>query len=374
MNNYIAPGEQITTTWLTAVLRQAGVLQHGTVVSFEPAMTGAFNSQTGHFVPHYSAETAPNALIQLVIKRNAQQDGEYEVKFYNLVATLADHPRIIVPCCAAAYDEESGDSYLLLQDLSDTHAPPVTRDQQISIVEGVPAPHAIEQVVETLAQLHAYWLNHPLLEKEAFDIGYWSRNAEHFARYLQRRTISWESLISSEASWFPEDLRALYEGVLAHLPSFWERYLEPRFRTRTNLTLTHNDAYFANFLAPKHSDLGVTYLLDWQTPIFDIGGYDLANLCATFWTSEQRQQDQREQQILRHYYTALLAHGVKTYSWDDLLTDYKLGLIFWLLMPVQDCYGGSERSYWWPKMQCLTTAFREWHCEELLGMDQTIVR
>ena len=59
------------------------------------------------------------------------------------------------------------------------------------------------------------------------------------------------------------------------------------------------------------------------------------------------------------------AVGCINYAWDDLLTDYKLGLVFWILMPVQDRYGGASRDYWWPKMQCLVAAFREWGCEDL---------
>jgi hypothetical protein len=109
-------------------------------------------------------------------------------------------------------------------------------------------------------------------------------------------------------------------------------------------------------------------LLDWQSPVVDIGGYDLANLCATFWTSEQRHATQREEQLLRRYHRMLETQGVHNYAWDDLTTDYQTGLIYWLLVPVQDRYDGSGTDYWWPKMQCLVEAFREWHCADLLDM------
>lgn len=372
MTDYIAPGEQITAAWLSAVLHQAGILEQGEVASLAQVETGAFNSQTMRLVLQYSADASPNAPTRLVVKRNADSEwgreaGADEVKFYRLMAPLPDHPPVIVPCYAAAYDETSGNSYLLLQDLSETHAPPMTRDQQIHFVEGVPTALAIEQVVETLAHLHAYWWEHPWLGTQAFEVGYWSRDAEHFEAYLQRRTTSWQHLIGKEASWLPEDVRELYERVLTRLPYHWERHVAPRFHTGKNITLTHGDAYFANFLSPKDTRSTAAYLLDWQSPGFEIGAYDLVNLCATFWTSEQRQRDQREVQILRRYHAALQAHGVQSYTWDEMLTDYKIGLIFWLLMPVQDCYGGSKTSYWWPKMQCLVAAFREWNCEELLG-------
>lgn len=366
--SYITPGEQISASWLTAVLRQCGILAQGEVVSFEQRDTGAFNSQTHRLVLRYSSGTASTAPTHIVIKRNGNKYGFDEVNFYNCVATLPDHPRVIIPCYAAAKDEQSGDSYLLFQDLSATHAPPVTRAQQIGIVEGVPSPLAIEQVVDTLAQLHAYWWEHPLMATKIFEVGYWSRNQERFELYHQRRTNSWQNLLRKEPDWIPEDIRNLYESVLEALPLYWARYLEPRFRSGANITLTHGDAYFANYLSPMHAATGTTYILDWQSPSFDIAAYDLVNLCATFWTSEQRQEDQREQQILRRYHAGLQSHGVHNYSWDDLLLDYQQGLVFWLLMPVQDGSDGSARSYWWPKMQCLTTAFREWRCAELLAI------
>ncbi len=375
MTLYIPISDPITSEWLTTVLRQSSVLAQGEVRTVEEVATGAFNSQTSRLLLHYAEDTPAEVPTQLVLKRNVQtawgvEAGADEVNFYNLVASLPDHPAITIPCYAAAYDEESGSSYVLLQDLSETHMPPLTRDQQISIVEGVPPADYIESVVATLAQLHAYWWDHPLLETGVFEVGYWTRNAERFEQYLQRRTTSWKGLISREGEWFPGDLRELYEQVLAHLPHHWKRYLEPRFHTRTNLTLIHGDAYFANFLCPKRPATGPTYLLDWQSPSFDIGGYDLANLCATFWTSQQRHEGQREEKILRYYLAELQAHGVNNYSWDDLVTDYKTGLLMWIFIPVQDCYDGASKEYWWPKMQCLVAAFRDWHCEDLLGMQR----
>jgi thiamine kinase-like enzyme len=373
MTLYI-PGadEQITPEWLTTVLRQSGILQKGQVEEVEYKKNDAFNSHLSHLILHYSDDASPEAPTRLVLKRNVTSEwgveaGSEEAKFYNLIASLPDHPPITIPCYAAAYDEASGASYVLLLDLSETHRQPITRDQQIELVEGVPSPEDISAVVDTMAHLHAYWWEHPLLKADTFPVGYWSRNAERFEQYLQRRTTSWQHLIAAESSWFPQDLRDLYEMVLARLRPYWERFLAPRQSEQKHLTLIHGDAYFANFLCPKSpTSRATTYWLDWQSPTFDISGYDLVNLCATFWTSEQRSEGQREEKVLRQYHAALQQYGVNNYSWDELLIDYKLSLIFWLLMPVQDCYGGARKAYWWPKMQCLVAAFREWHCEELL--------
>jgi len=324
-------------------------------------------------VLHYSADAAPTAPPRVILKQNRQEAwaieaGRQEVTFYTLVRSLHASPPGIVPCYAAASDPQSGHSYLLFEDLSVTHQVPITRDQQISIVDGVPPTASINAVVETLARMHAFWWEHPVRETDRFAVGYWSRNADRFEQYRQRRTRSWAGLMAKESAWFPDDVRALYDHVLEHLQRHWEQYLAPRFQAKRNLTLVHGDAYFANFLCPKRPGRGVTYLLDWQSPTFDLGGYDLATLCATFWTSEQRHEDQREDTMLRRYHSVLQANGVHTYSWDDLLTDYRACLIFWLLMPVQDGYDGSPTAYWWPKMQCLVSAFRDWHCDQLLGL------
>jgi len=372
MPSSIPVPDRITPGWLTAILRESGVLTGGQVQNVTSQTTGAFNSHTQQLQLFYS-DDAPSGLAKsMILKANkpelwAVEAGAEEVKFYQTAAGLHPSPPALVPCYAALYNPESGNSYLLLRDLSDTHLAPVTRDQQISIVHSVPSTVNIERVIVALARHHAYWWNHPLLPSETFHIGYWSRDANRFDQYLQRRQTAWESLRVDEARWFPSNVRNLYDRVLAYLRHHWRRYLEPRFSTYSHLTLVHGDSYFSNFLCPRHEDGGTTYLLDWQSPTFDIGGYDLANLCATFWTSAQRHEAQRERKLLERYHRELVKAGVSNYSWDDLISDYQSGLIYWLLVPVQDRYDGSSRDYWYPKMQCLVTAFQEWHCEELLG-------
>lgn len=125
-----------TADWLSDLLRQAGILQQGAVTHIEQQQSGAFNSQLAFLRLHYSADAGPNLPACVVLKRNIAADwaieaGSEEVKFYNLVASLPGHPPITPPCYTAQYDKASGQSCLLLQDLSETHASP---DQQLSLV------------------------------------------------------------------------------------------------------------------------------------------------------------------------------------------------------------------------------------------------
>jgi hypothetical protein len=83
---------------------------------------------------------------------------------------------------------------------------------------------------------------------------------------------------------------------------------------------------------------------------------------ATFWNRQQRHDGDREAEVLRRYHRRLVAGGVTGYTFDNLLNDYRHGLIFWVLVPVQDAADGSPRDCWWPKMQCLLDAFLDHGC------------
>ena len=369
---YIPVGETITAAWLTEVLRANGTLTSGAVLDVSITSSSAFNSATSFLQVRYSADAPADAPRQLVCKRNIAEAwgveaGAEEAHFYRCIAEHPDHPPVIIPCYAASYDPASGNSYVLLQDLSATHTPPLTRDQQMNNAEAMPTEANIAHVVDTLAAVHAYWWNHPAMEQLGFTIGYWTRDQDRFDQYLARRTRSWEALITDEADWFPADYRALYEHLLQRLPHYWATHLQGRFAARRHLSLIHGDAYFANFLTPRAGTVGQTYLLDWQSPGFDIAAADLVNLCATFWTPQQRHAEQRETRVLARYLATLHAHGVMDYTKDDLRRDYQHGLIDWVLMPVQDRFGGSDRAYWWPKMQHLVAAYRDWDCAALLA-------
>ena len=96
--------------------------------------------------------------------------------------------------------------------------------------------------------------------------------------------------------------------------------------------------------------------------------YDQAsvNLLATFWTSAQRHEAQRETTLLRRYHDVLRLHGVQHYAWEDLQVDYRVAVTEWLFQPAQDRADGAGKDYWWPKLQCLAAAFQDLQCADLL--------
>ena len=365
----IAAPDDITPAKLTAILRDSGTLPQGAVVAVTQLPNDAFNSTIAHLTLAYSHDAPPDAPTRLLLKRNldaawAIRANAAEVAFYRLVAPLADRLPMILHPHAAAHDPASGKSHLLLPDLSATHAAPVERARVLAL-EGVPSAAHLDAIADALAAFHAYWWEHPALSQPPLPPSGEYGDRVAYDRFLAATAADWSTFSAAEGGGFPVELRDIYEHALPRLPALWDRYLAPRVPERRNVTLAHGDCYFAAFLCP-HDPRDQTYFIDWQGPRVDFAALDLNFLFANFWTAAQRREGDRELRLLRRYHGTLLAHGVKNYGWDDLLTDYRLMLIFRIFLPVWDMANGSRRAYWWPKLTCLTDAYRDWRCAELL--------
>jgi hypothetical protein len=320
----------LDAAWLTSLLRGP------VVATVEFQASDAFNSSTVFAQVTYR-EADPARPTRLVIKRPSdaawsRAAAVVEAGFYRHVATLPDHPPV-VPVCLVATDD-----CLVLADLSATHTAPVSRADSIALA-GMPTMDSLDAAVDTLAALHAYWWDH---DPGPFEVATWWGDRAAFERYASRRRASFAKIATS----LPERARDTYEYVFTGLDRFGSRLRQSR--RDGPLTLVHGDAYLSNFLVCGPSGV----LLDWQSPSVDIGALDLANMCATFWTRDQRRR--YEERVLRRYHARL---GRPDYSYEDLLADYRIAVADWLLVPVQDAGDGSARDYWWPKMSCLLDAF-----------------
>ena len=359
---------------LTELLYQEKSLQRGRVLEVQITENEAFNSQIQHLKVSYSPDAVPQLPAELVLKKNVPADwgkeaGRLEVEFYRFIAQDAYRFPMIVPHVVARYDEQTGDSLLLLQDLSTTHHPPVTRRltaEQTTRLDDAPSDSTLYQIVETLAAFHAAWWEHPQLGTPPLELDSDLQDEEHFRDYCQWLDKNWQSCLAAEGHWLPQDVVSEISEILRLLPGAWERYLARRFPTRHQLTFLHTDAYLANFLVPRTDEAGSVYMLDWQGPFGGIGAFDRVMMCASFWTSVQRQENKREETMLRRYVSALHAHGVTNYTWDQLLEDYRLMILIFLQVAIWDQTNGSVRDYWWPKLQCLVSAARDLDCVSLL--------
>jgi len=364
---------EISPSLVTTLLRRGGRLPTGAVTRVDYHDLPSQSSQIARLRLYYDRDAPTGAPRSMILKRNlsvawAVQASADEVRFYRTVGGLPDHPRLVPECYAPLHEALTGESHLLLEDLSATHVP-ATSDRDAQVAGDVPDDDTIEAVVDTLARIHAYWWDHRLLRDGIFPLLDWNGDTTRYGEYQQHRRRSWQALSARAAAEIPPDMHELLEDVFARLPAHWDRHMADRVRDRRHLTLMHGNSYFVNFLVPLPGTRGDTYLIDWQCPTANIGAHDLVNLCATFWTREQRRHGDREERILRHYHRRLTDHGVVDYDFDQLRDDYRSGLIYWLLVPIQDAYGGAPRDYWWPKLRCLVEAYHDWNAGELLNPD-----
>ena len=243
--------DEVTPAWLTELLRRQDALPSGNVVAIEKQPNSAFNSHTLHLTAHYAgADSTPSRfLLKCSIPAAwAQRAGAREVAFYEMVKQLPDHPEVIVRCYDAAYDADSGNSHLLLQDLSDSHVVAVERDKQITLTDNLPTDSHLTEAIDALARFHAYWWQHPLLGTANAPISWGCKDAEDFAKEVARRKRAVDHLLAQEGDWLPPHIKLIIESILAQMTPLWQRYMRERVAYLSNLTLTHGDAYLANFL------------------------------------------------------------------------------------------------------------------------------
>ncbi len=361
-----------TPEWLTHALRLAGALTSGYVTDVDDSANDAFNSTALHLRLTYSPDAPPDMPLRLFFKRNLPQAwairaGKREVAFYQIAATMADRLPMLAPCYGSAYDDASGDSWLLLRDVSATHTPPVNREQLIAC-SGVPPDEQLAAIVEALAGLHAAWWEHPALGTDALLVSEWYRDRASFEATLDQFTETWDAFQQADGETPSASTRALCNEALAALPHLWEQRLAERIAARRQLTISHGDCYLSQFLCPlPGSSDAATYLIDFQGACGDLPAMDLVFLFATFWTPQQRHEDQREQRLLRAYHNALTRYGIPGYTWDDLVSDYRIALAFMLFYPVWDACNGSSGDYWEPKLRCLARAADDWQCRALFA-------
>src|SRR5262245_17054281 len=129
----------INDVWLTSVL------QHPIHVT-ERRSNPAFSSAIVHLTVRSESSDVPERLI---VKLNANGDGEFEIKFYQLT-TAQDRPPLLHPR-TLAFAYENGFSYIIQEDLSATHRTPVTRDEVLA-EHNMPSEVHLQQMTETIAR------------------------------------------------------------------------------------------------------------------------------------------------------------------------------------------------------------------------------
>ncbi len=139
-------------------------LQMGAIDSVDSVRNDAFNSEVYFITVHYRNKSDTHAPEKLVFKRNKEHDGSFEFQFYSVVSKPATILEMVPTCYFAKYDQETGITALLLQDVSDTHQAAV--DYALNIKGEAPCrtaslgqyPEGTGRISVLLVGIFKYWL------------------------------------------------------------------------------------------------------------------------------------------------------------------------------------------------------------------------
>jgi aminoglycoside phosphotransferase (APT) family kinase protein len=283
----------------------------------------------------------------LLIKRpGALPDAAvHEAEFYRRLAPSLTAPPL-VRCFAAIENDAEYSHTLVLEDLRATH------DHRPWPLP--PARQQSEAAVAALAQVHARWWEHPELGRS---IGQ-SHTTDSLTSMVEGHAARLPAFFDALGDAISTDGRRTYERVFASALRPWLRLTDSRA-----LTIVHGDAHSWNFLFPRDG-AGSAVLIDWQLWHVDVGARDLAFLIALHWYPERRRE--LELPLLRRYHEQLARHGIVGYPFDELLLDYRRGVVRNLTFPVLFWSRGLKPEGWYHRLECALAAYRDLGCDDML--------
>jgi aminoglycoside phosphotransferase (APT) family kinase protein len=339
-----------TPVELTSALYAAGTLKHGEIESVE--ITKRIQTPISNlwfFEVVYDAaafhELPKRLLLKWALEESpAPERGDPELVFYRELAPSLPSPPIVR--CLATAPADNNHRWILIEDLRSSHTNPPWPQR--------PSNKLAHDAVRALARLHAHWWQAPALGS--------SVGALHTESALRTMVHGFRDHLPGFFEDLGEDLprsdRVVLETVFNSSLRPWLRLLDPRA-----LTVIHGDAHTWNFLFPRSSH-GATYLIDWQLWHLDVGPRDLAFLIALHWDPAVRKQ--LELPLLHSYHDELIGNGVGSYSFDDLLLDYRRCAVRNLTFPIILWARGQPREAWRHRLDCALAAYRDLDGVELL--------
>ena len=340
----------ITPVDLSSALRAAGTLKHGDVLSVE--ITERFQTPISNLwflEVVYAAGSFPELPNRLLVKwalkeSAAPEQGDPEVVFYRELAPVLPSPPIVR--CFATAPPTSKERWLILEDLRSTHTNPPWPQR--------PTDKQLHEAVAILARIHAHWWESPALGSTVGTLPTETGLRTMVHGYRDHLPAFFNELGDD----LPLADRKVLDGAFNSSLQPWLRLVDPRA-----LTVTHGDAHTWNFVFPR-SGQGEPYLVDWQVWHLDVGARDLAFMIALHWDRATRKA--LELPLLHSYHEELISAGIRNYSFDDLLLDYRRCAVRNLTFPVIFWLKGLPRETWRYRLDYAIAAYRDLDGAQLL--------
>jgi hypothetical protein len=313
-----SPGA-LTPEWLTRALRSTGTITDATVTACHVELFGegkGFSGQIARVGLRYDRAEAgvpaslvakfqfppPDADVREAVFHSRLYEREF--RFYRDVAqdTALRTPRLYY----GALRPETGECLLLLEDLAPA--------QTLSMLEGCTAEDAA-LVLRHLATFHAAWWEHPRLRVLDWLPAFDDRAENDQRQYAQ----AWEVFLKKVGDLLPNGLVSLGARLRHHVVAVKGYLGQPP------QTLVHGDFHLHNLLFDSTSGARTLAVIDWQACSRGRAARDLVHFLVTGLLPDQRRA--HEQDLLRLYHTTLTEHGVREYSFEQCLHDYRFTML-----------------------------------------------
>lgn len=314
--------EDLTPEWLTGSLREGGHLAEESVTAMEVEEIGVGRGYVGltlRLRPTYDRprEGAPSSIvaklpsfIEFPADLAPLVDLLYtsEIRWYQELRGRC--PLSVPGYIWGAMDAPNHRYCLLLEDMGGMRM----TDQVASC-----SPEDAFLVVRELGRLHAaHWNDESSLSAE------WLPGLALMTMFSQMMYVNgWEQFWRHLAPSLPADFEPIGSAIGPALGPLLAA-MEAGGRT-----LVHGDYRLENFL---FGDDGRLVVLDWQLAHAGGGAQDLAYFISQNLTVEARREHQEA--LLAAYHEVLAAGGVTGYSREQLLRDYRAGLLVAMVIPV----------------------------------------
>ena len=341
---FITSIDEITLDWLNDALRGSKALQSGRVIHFqvERSLDAPMSNDVYILSVEYEHGSQGSLPPGVFFKRGRMYG---EVDFQKSVAQYL-HPSLLVPCYYAAFANELGQSNLLFADLHPTHRFP-EKDSELGLLECM-------NLMPVLATLHRELWEHPEFKADG-EIGAQDKNLP-LNMALPAARNNYPQFVSKLGDRLPQDRRDQYERIFASLPHpLWQA----RRAGLKQVTIVHGDVHVKNLAFPRSAGHPI-HLADWSLWHIDLPTYDLAYLLALRMPKEKR--NQIEMNCLKEYHLRL---GISAYSFEQLLEDYRLSILFHTIWP-PFFQSFSTPESWLPLFDNIMQAFDDWNCTSLL--------
>jgi hypothetical protein len=316
-----ATGDEITPDWLTTALRLGGLGDRVEVAAVRRRLIGnekGFLSQT--FLVEIDYAEAPGEAPTSVVVKMEPESGTFrdagrgvkafdrEIRFYRELAARV--PMRLPRVYFTSADDDVG-KVIVMEDLSAYEC--------IDQLHGLRQEQVVATVRQAAAMHAAFWNDGALpavawlpLHDHFFDEGY----EEHWPAFA----ANYELRIGREA------LR-LGERVARNLP-----WIEERIAARP-VTLIHGDLRADNLLFRPAASPPEVVVLDWQLANRSLATIDLARLLGGSEPAAERRGHQLE--VVAAWHEGLLRAGLADYSFEEALADFRLGVLYCLVVPLK---------------------------------------